>query len=317
MKFESKEKFAAAGIDTGKYFSIQLPNGLKPGACVTVEISENGQPVIVDAIERQIYENGYVKNTKLHRRFVMAQMFRMLNWSSYGPYGNGGKGYTDYLNTHYDNKYQFDMMLREVHVLTELDKSDREAFEERNMFFNTKTVVRILDEYMHELKRYIDTLQVKHCKGVPYKTIPGKGDVFVDDIEKKIYAPLKMRIEQISYGDVTDRYVGRLVYVTERYLGMFVKEMVRLPYNWRKCATWVDKFKGEGAYYTMKNLIMFHGCRFDVGNGLFATSEDSMRMLNHYANDYKDAGWRLFGVMKELISDNHFDFNERMKEIYG
>ena len=89
-KNERMEKLNGMGINTGKYFSVDLPNGLKPGAKIALVINENGEPVVVadnydentvmskDYVAQQIIEDGYVRNTKLHRRFVMAQMFEIL-----------------------------------------------------------------------------------------------------------------------------------------------------------------------------------------------------------------------------------------------
>ena len=71
-KNERMNALNKAGINTGKYFNIELPNGLKAGSTISVQINENGEPVIVDNIAKQIIEDGYVRNTKLHRRFVMA-----------------------------------------------------------------------------------------------------------------------------------------------------------------------------------------------------------------------------------------------------
>ena len=102
------EALKAANIETGKYFSVTLPEGLKPGSTINVTISEDGSPVIVSPEKKrnseeesflsQIYEDGYVRNTRLHRRWVMAQMFRMLNYKSYYT---GKSGYDAYLNDHY------------------------------------------------------------------------------------------------------------------------------------------------------------------------------------------------------------------------
>ena len=41
------EALKAANIETGKYFSVTLPEGLKPGSTINVTISEDGSPVIV------------------------------------------------------------------------------------------------------------------------------------------------------------------------------------------------------------------------------------------------------------------------------
>lgn len=76
------EALKAANIETGKYFSVTLPEGLKPGSTINVTISEDGSPVIVSPEKKrnseeesflsQICEDGYVRNTRLHRRWVMA-----------------------------------------------------------------------------------------------------------------------------------------------------------------------------------------------------------------------------------------------------
>ena len=136
-KNERMEKLNNAGVNTGKYFSVNLPEGLAPGATIHLVIDENGVPVVAnknnnyptatssmmrfknefmnDEIANQIIEDGYVRNTKLHRRFVMAQMFQMLNYVS--PFDNSKKGYNYYLNTYYGYGYTFEMMLEEVSLL--------------------------------------------------------------------------------------------------------------------------------------------------------------------------------------------------------
>ena len=39
----------AANIETGKYFSVTLPEGLKPGSTINVTISEDGTPVVLNS----------------------------------------------------------------------------------------------------------------------------------------------------------------------------------------------------------------------------------------------------------------------------
>ena len=68
-----------------------------------------------DVILENIIADGYVKNTKLFRRFVMAQMFQMLNYVSYD---GRNRGYNDYLRTRYGYDYTLKMMLEEVRVLS-------------------------------------------------------------------------------------------------------------------------------------------------------------------------------------------------------
>ena len=54
-----------------------------------------------DEMYNQIFEDGYVKNTKLYRRWVMAQTFRALNfrgriWTRYG--WREVAGWNEYVN---------------------------------------------------------------------------------------------------------------------------------------------------------------------------------------------------------------------------
>jgi len=306
-KNERMEKLNGMGIDTGKFFSVDLPNGLKPGAKISLVINENGEPVIVNGnanpVVNQIISDGYVRNTKLHRRFVMAQMFHMLNYKSY--YGKEA-GYQAYLNTRYDYNYTLKMMLEEVRVLSKLEVRDKESFDERSKFFTKEVVSKVMMDYMDKLKDYINKLPNKNCKGVPYKKVKGV-NIFVDDLAKKIYRPLYSHISYVGY--------ARNYKEVYNALKRFMNDMVKLPYNTAKSKVWIDAFKGEGAYYTLKNLVMFHNCgikvdKFDVRFGMSAVA-----LLNTKLNEYKGEGWRMFALMKKVIEDNNFDFNKRMQEL--
>jgi hypothetical protein len=81
---------------------------------------------------------------------------------------------------------------------------------------------------------------------------------------------------------------------------------------------WIDTFKGEGAYYTLKNLVMFHDCIIRIPGACKAVDEtDAVKYLEGKLDEYHGEGWRMFALMKKVIADNHFDFNKRMSEIYN
>ena len=90
-------------------------------------------------------------------------------------------------------------------------------------------------------------------------------------------------------------------------------KMVSLPYDTPKSKAWVDAYKGNGAYYTCKNLIMFNNCKVDG----MANRTLSMDILNDKLLEYKGEGWRMFAFMKKLIADNNFDFYKVMEEKYN
>ena len=299
-KNERMEKLNQAGINTSKYFTVDLENGTK----IHLIVDENGQfkQIEKDAIAEQIIADGYVRNTKLHRRFVMAQMFHMLNYTS-----NNGResGFNACLKNMYGYDYTFTMMLEEVKVLSKLEERDADSFMERSNFFTKDVVVNVVCDYIEKLMVYVNSIPNQNCKGVPYKKIKGK-DIFVDDLGKKLYKPLKNKVKRIM---LAPNYT-----VLYKYLQDFMKDMVKLPYNTTKSKAWIDAYKGEGAYYTLKNLIMFHDCVIEYGNKVL-TQKESMQELARNLVEYRGEGWRMFALMKKVIADNNFDFNRRMEEL--
>ena len=299
-KNERMNKLNAMGINTNKYFTLDAGDG----TTIHVIIDKNGNPVKVDdVIANSIIEDGYVRNTKLHRRFVMAQMFHMLNYKSYD---GRREGYNEALKMR-GLKYSFDMMLEEIRVLGKLETRDKETFVERSHFFTKDVIIHTMNDYMDELKKYIDTIPNKKCKGVPYKRIKGK-DVFVVDIDKKVYAPLRGYIHSMKYyNNYNDMY---------RIVQNFMNDMIALPYDTPKSKAWIDAYKGEGAFYTLKNLVMFHDCGIKTAIGtLYGTS--AVVFLTDQLDVYQGEGWRMFALMKKVIKDNNFDFATRMSEIYN
>ena len=314
-KKERMNKLNNAGVDTNKYFTLDLPNGLKPGAKVQLIINESGEPVMVcdnyekqtvfsdDYVAKQIITDGYVRNTKLHRRFVCAQMFQGLNYVSW----DGRRtGYNEWLKN-FGIKYEFEMMLEEIRVLGKLEERDRDTFVERAHFFTKDVIVKTMEDYIVELQKHIDKLPAKKCKGVPYKRIKGN-NIFVEDIEKKICSPLRSEINRMRYASNYNE-----IYKVVRN---FMSKMISIPYSAPKSKAWIDAYKGEGAFYTLKNLVMFHGCGIKVDNK-FAYGAAAVSVLNKKLNEYQGEGWRMFALMKKVIADNGFDWAKRMKEIYG
>ena len=314
---ERMEKLNLAGVNTSKYFTVDLDNGTK----IHLIIDENGQPVVVnnknDEIAEQIIADGYVRNTKLHRRFVMAQMMHMLNYESYD---GREEGFHACLRNMYGYHYTLTMMLEEVRVLSKLEKRDRESFEERSHFFTQEVVVDVLCDYVEKLKDYVDSLPTHNCKGVPYKRIKGQ-NIFVEDLPKKLFRPMTNEIKKIGLApDYTVMY---------NRLSWFMKDIVKLPYSTPKSKTWIDAYKGEGAYYTLKNLVMFHDCVVNVyASGVYGyhygyrkvntlSGVDAVNHIKDKLDEYQNEGWRMFALMKKVIEDNDFDFKECMKEIYS
>ena len=326
-KKERMEKLANAGVDTGKYFTLDVNESIPAGAKIHIVVDKNGNyvPEVVkenndmkpteglrkfldetyNEMFNNIIEDGYVRNTKLHRRFVMAQMFHMLNYVSYD---GKHKGYNDCLKRMYSYDYTLKMMTEEVRVLSKLEVRDKESFEERSRFFTKKVVMAVLEDYVEKLRAYAEALPNKNCKGIPYKRIKGV-NIFNDDLDKKLYAPVRNYIFRIRYAkNYTEIY---------RALEAFMRNHVKLAFDTAKSKDWIDAYKGEGAFYTLKNLVMFHGCGIVVSRSDVKFGMNAVELLNSKADEYKGEGWRMFALMKKVIADNEFDFDARMNEIYN
>ena len=299
-KNERMEKLNERGIDTGKYFTVDLENGAK----VHIVVDENGNPTKVnDPICEQIIEDGYVKNTKLHRRFVMAQMFEGLN---YNCRWSGESGYTAWLKRH-GLCYAFNMMTEEARVLSLLEKRDKETFLERSSFFTKDVIAETIEDYIEKLIKHIEKQNTYKCKGVPYKKIKGR-NIFESDLHKKIYAPMFRDAKEIRRSCSYDEIYNVLI--------KFKRKMISLPWDTPQGKAWIDAYKGEGAYYTLKNLVMFHNCAIIIDKFTVRTGISAVKYLNEKLVEYQGEGWRMFGLMKKVIEDNNFDFYKRMSEIY-
>ena len=67
-------------------------------------------------------------------------------------------------------------------------------------------------------------------------------------------------------------------------------------------------YKGTGAYFTMKNLIMFHGCCFVV-DGKKLSSEESLSQLKSVNFNPSTSANELFALMMQLIESNDYIYS--------
>jgi len=292
----------AAGVDTSNFFSVLSPSGEEvamkwvngvPTPCDESELN-------IDPIEREIFANGYVKNTKLHRRWIMSQMFQALN-SRYG--------FNDWLKNHgYD--YQWKMVIEELRVMSNIEGKDAEAFEERSQFFTKLVVIDMLYDYLDSLSKYIYKLKEHKCKGVPYYRIPGHMDVFTDDVYKKILRPVEEYIYKFKHNANNYKKMYDSLRSFYRY------QYIKLPWNTPMSKDFIDTYKAEGAYYTLKNMIMFHNISvpvyLDPNNVAYKDSEalDYIKVVVKY-----QAGYKVLALLKATIEYNHFDFYKRLEEL--
>lgn len=262
--------------DTGQLFRI------KDGALESVA---NDDPIF-----KAIIKSGTIPNRRLFRRWVMSQVFHMLIAKG---------GFTEALK-HKGFPYQWQMVIEEFRVQAKLEVTDPEAFAERNRWFNKEVLRQMCLGYIEDVNKYIENARIKKCRGRKYVHFKRR-NVFKDEIQEKVFKPMFDIVDVIN-----DAQNSATLYEAAKN---FYQEILKTLEKWnmKQNAKFIDAYKGAGAYFTMKNLILFHGCKMVTDDGEQMSQIGSMKKLNSKANEYANEGWRLFGVMKKLIADNNID----------
>lgn len=306
MKAAKKiQAMKAAGINVSNLFAVANAEGIE-----VIARLENGKLNILDdndPVFIAIIKGGTVPNRRLFRRWVMAQVFHMMTqkkWGSDKPMGflNAlqAKGF----------RYSWEMLIEEIRVQAKLEVLDQENFIQRNRWFNKDVAVNMATDYLKQLNEHIEQRKkrCKRCKGNPYITLNGN-DIFVDDLRKKVFNPLDKYVRMMkSAKNMTDLYHAVVGFY------QIVKDVYSC-YNIVMSPAFKDAYKGAGGYFTMRNLIMFHGCKMLSSKGNPLVESSSLRELDKLAEVYKNGeGWRMFGAMKELIANNGIDIEAKMNE---
>lgn len=300
---QRKDALAAAGIDVSKYFAM--------GSDMLVRMNANGEPEQVtddDPIFQRISSQGYINVHKLFRRWVMAQMFELME-SEYAWYQDRNltgrirfKGY----------EYSWSMLVNELHAQMKMVKNrDNVNFAVRNLWFNRNLALTMANDYMEKLEEYINHLPQKNCNKYKYHqkyiTLRGR-NIFVEDLEAQVWRELRGALNNLRHAwHINDLY---------RAVVEFNKNRVKLDWDTPQCDEWIQAFKGAGAYATAQNLIMFHGCYVLDNDDRRLSRKASMDALNRANVTYSHTGegWRLIGFLKKLMDDNHIDIAKKRAE---
>lgn len=259
-----------------------------------------------DSVVQEIYENGYVKNEKLHRRWITAQTLRLLGWY-YGvtkeKSWNGSlytkDEWTNNVNAKYNWTYIFKMLVNEYNSLAHL-----KGISFREEIFSPNRLHTIFNEYIKCLREYFDSLRTKNCKGVPYKTIGGR-NVFISDFEKKVVTPMRLFFANDIQRSAISKDYKALYYGLTVFLS---KYFIKLPNSTPLSKTWVDMFKKAGAYYTMENLVKYSGLKLkNYKTDELLNRDDSLIYLEECKSQQ---GYQLLALLKRSLEVNDFKFSE-------
>jgi hypothetical protein len=328
---ERMEKLAQAGIDTTNFFNLnlQIPFGAEVKLVVdgkemivpatneigtstpvafTTPVIIDGASLLNDSIAKSIINDGYVKNSKLFRRFVFAQTMKLINYQSWK--NPNRKGWEAGFKDLYSYQYQFEMMADELHTLAKLQKEDPEYFAERTMFFNGDVVVALLNDYLYRLKKYVKKQMRENprkYRGQEYVKLAKYGNVLVKDLDDKVYIPIQERINVIESMVKAENYS----YVEREFKIFMDKFYNKLPYETTKCAVFKDAFKGIGGFESLKNGIRFHGLILRGCTNKYDSERKLYELLN---GEYKNEVWRFHNLLVETITYNNFDLRKSIAE---
>ena len=307
------EALKAAGVDVSKYFPLGDDKLIKieNGAAVPVDMDD----ATIDAVGKQNVEGGYVSNWKLFRRWVMSQMYHILR-----DMDKNRRTFNEVLQRK-GYEYQWRMLENELYAQMKMfDHKDYENTKARYRWFNGCVAYDMAIDYINKLRSYIDDKCIyttktdkygnkkktyKHtCKGNPYIRLQNE-NIFVADLDRKVYNPLRdLANKMATVEDCKDLYNA---------VHEFNKKRKHLAWNTKQADAFIHAYKGSGSYYTMRNLIMFHGARF-MKNGRKMSETNSLNELESKAKFYDEEGWKMLGVLKQLIKDNNISVQGKILE---
>lgn len=269
--------------------------------------AKTGEVILVsnnDPIAQSIINDGYVKNSKLFRRWIFAQTMRMLNYVD--PKNPNRKGWEACFHDCYDYNYQFKMLLEEMHVLAVLQKEDPEQFAERTKFFNGDVVVATLNDYLYRLKKYVkkQIREKKHTyRGEAYAKLAHYGNILVKDLDNRVYNRIITGINNVK----CVVQIGEYDIIEKRLKEFMDKCYNKLPYETPKCAVFKDAFKGAGSFYSLQNAIRFHNVILEGCTDKYESENRLYYLLN---NSYKNDVWKFHKLLVNTINYNHFDLKQ-------
>lgn len=272
---------------------------------------------ILNEIIAAIDNEGQLEVEGIVRRWVPAQCLNMLRGDLQSESASGfvyrkptfhqtlmQKGY----------KYVWKVLANETNVLYKMYKDgDMDAFEVRNQFFNKEVVFALAEQFMAHVVKNIDKLS-------QYSIMSILEDLGVSCTNPNETALINVTInyqKAILYSNgPKDVYEATIQF--QKLVNAYLRgtmgsrvEKLKVPNEF------ANVYKAAGAYYTMKDLILFEGYRFPDGG---ETVDASLRMLetvfSNIANEYnlgevnalQSNGYKMMGVLKDFLIDNNYDY---------
>lgn len=307
----------------------------KDGKTVDVKMNHLGDINLSDPVIKSIINGGNLYDPHIAKQHVTAMMLKMLT-RQYYCYGEAKKK----RNGEYDLSHFHTNMLRSGYEYTwrvlrdKLDEQwhmqknhDYAAFSEDNRWYDKALAVTMFHDYMLQLAYIFDNARVhRHGrrKYIKFHYATGLGcsykGVYLSEFNN-VYDQLNALGNDIASANTP--------YQLSLAVEAFVKAMPRLrlapgefkkdvtPVSGVQCKAWQDAYKGYGAFFTMKNLILYHDCKVHMyhnGKCKVLNETESIAQLNAWAEEHKEDGYWLLGALKSFLEYNNFDIAGKQAE---
>lgn len=324
---ERIEKMREAGIDVSKFFAMNDANGNE----TQVRAIVNGGIRILpedDVVVKSIIGGGTLLSSHLFKQHVLARMLKMLTPYDYRGYRMNGDYYdlSEYTKNlrlmGYD--YQWRMLCDEFYRQAKMiAHGDIKSFTEDSQWYNKELAITMIEDYIIQLNKLVSTLRVKRHRGRAYvqlkqgKKVPFEGKesrvgyIYVDELDK-LYNTYKLIRNALVLADDMRTTTNLVIDFYNRMVPLRFAPSHHKPntpyFEAKQCAAWVDAYKGYGAYFSMQNLILFHGCTF-YGK----TKDESIQFLNECIA-YGAEGYWMLGALRNMLKTNNFDIAGKREE---
>lgn len=308
-------------LDTKKMVALD-PNKLLEAA-KNVKINSDNLAVINGEIMNDTLSSAttseYIASSGF-LRYVMKQMFTMLNYEGFikkDYYGFSVKpnGYNAFMRDYMSYTRQFTFLLGSftpgqnhgfLHQMYMKEKENDGTLKFYEMAWGKERICKILDQYVEDVCQYLDFKAHKNCKSVQYINTKNYhygsyGKVLADKLHEAVETKVAKRKARImackNYEEVRLQI--------KRFL---VQDYIKIGGS--SCGNinnkeFLSSYKLFGAYWTMHNLIGWHGCVIHIDDRTL-TRQESMSWLNE--NIFSMEGYEALACLKKLISDNDYSF---------
>lgn len=329
----------AAGIDVSKFFCMKDGKGEE----TLVGTYENGGFAIIDTndpIVNKIVDAGGILNAHLFKQHVLAQVLKMMtkyDWK------NGGleRDYRGRLDmSHFTERmnymnyaYSWQVVRDELKRQAAMERhGDNKSLTEDCRWYDKALVLAMFDYHHELLEKLCQVLRVRHHQGVDYIGLQGvdglvvrkqsaTGYIYCYEIERMLKNHADFRKSLAKAKTIHELYLALVRYMDAARPGKLSYHASEIKKREDRveiapCEDWKNAYKGYGGYFSMQNLILFHGCRIIV-DGKKLSKDNSIKQLDEWADEHLNEGYWMLGALKQLIIDNGFNVERKRAEWYA